>query len=372
KSFPGPANPDTMVGRAILTRSTVHIQDVETDATVGEFTREVARACGYRSLLLVPMLREGRPVGAISVSRGQAPFSEKHIALVKTFADQAVIAVENVRLFTELGARNRELTESLEQQTATSEILRVISSSPADLAPVMDAVTRNAARLAGADHALIGEAVDGRIRWLAAFGSPLPLEPDGTVITRQLPRGRAILDCQTTQVEDVSALTSEFPRLRQAHDEFGVRTVAATPLVREGVAIGVLLVRRTTVRRFAAREIELLRTFSDQAGIAIENVRLFTEVGARNLELTESLEQQTATSEILRAISASPTDTQPVFDTIARRAFRVCNGARCVVLRLDGDMIHLAAHHGQDDEWLEESRGVYPYPLSSDQIGARA
>jgi GAF domain-containing protein len=344
KSFPGLPDPTNMAGRAILTRATVHIEDVETDPSVGEFTRAVARACGYRSLLLVPMLREGRPVGAISVSRGQAPFSEKHIALVKTFADQAVIAIENVRLFTELETRNRDLTEALEQQTATAEILRVISSSPTDLAPVMDAVTRNAARVAGADHALIGEAVDGRIQWLAAFGSPLVAE--GPAITRQLPSGRAILDCQTTQVEDVISLASEFPRMRRTHDEFGVRTIAATPLVREGVAIGVLLVRRTTVRLFTDREIELLRTFSDQAVIAIENVRLFTELGARNRELTESLEQQTATAEILGVISRSPTDLQPVLEAVARNASRLCGAANVSLYRVEGTLMRKVAEQG--------------------------
>ncbi len=212
-----------------------------------------------------------------------------------------MIAIENVRLFRELEARNRELTESLEQQTATSEILRVISSSPTNLEPVMDAVARNATRLARADHALIGEASEGRIRWLAASGCPLVSE--GPPISRQLPSGRAILDCQTTQVEDVTELTEDFPGVRRAHDEFGVRTILATPLVREGLAIGVLLVRRTTMRSFTGKEIELLRTFADQAVIAIENVRLFTELEARNRELTEALEQQTATSEILRVIS---------------------------------------------------------------------
>jgi GAF domain-containing protein len=341
----GPDAPDTLTVRTARERAVVHVADIESDPRVSARSREIAATVGYRSLLDVPMLLDGRLIGIISVVRREArPFSDEQIALLRTFADQAVIAIENVRLFTELEARNRELTESLEQQTATAEILRVISSSPTDLAPVMDAVTRNAARVAGADHALIGEAADGRIRWLAAFGSPLVAE--GPAITRQLPSGRAILDCQTTQVEDVISLASEFPRMRRTHDEFGVRTIAATPLVREGVAIGVLLVRRTTVRLFTDREIELLRTFSDQAVIAIENVRLFTELGARNRELTELLEQQTATAEILGVISRSPTDLQPVLEAVARNASRLCGAANVSLYRVEGIQMRKVAEQG--------------------------
>ena len=270
----------------------------------------------------MPLLREGVAIGVIRVRRGEIrPFSDQQVGLLETFADQAVIAIENVRLFQALEARNRELTESLEQQTATAEILRVISSSPTDLAPVMDAVAQNAARLARADHALIGEATDGRIRWLATSGCPLVSE--SFPISRELPSGRAILNCQTTQVEDVAALIADFPRLRLAYDELGVRTILATPLVREGLAIGVLLVRRTRVNSFTDKEIELLRTFADQAVIAIENVRLFQELEARNRELTESLEQQTATGgDPPGHESSSPTDLQPVLDAVAESAPR--------------------------------------------------
>ena len=366
-------SPGFVSGRAVLERRTIHVEDLAV-AVATDFTdaAEHQRRFGHRTTLATPLLREGVPIGAITIRRLEVrPFTGGQVRLLETFAAQAVIAIENVRLFQELQARNRELTESLEQQTATAEILQVISSSPTDLAPVMEAVTRNAARLARADHALIGEAADGRIRWLATAGCPLV--SDGPPISRQLPSGRAILDCQTTQVEDVAELTEDFPGVRRAHHEQGVRTILATPLVREGLAIGVLLVRRTEVRPFAGKEIELLRTFADQAVIAIENVRLFKELEARNRELTESLEQQTATAEILRVISSSPTDVQPVFDTIVESVARLCDGVFTTAFRFDGELIHPVAYHRNVGLAAQEvHERMYPRSPSADSVVARA
>ena len=359
-------------GRAVLDRATVHVPDVR--AAGDEYPEAPARATrtNTRAVLAAPLLREGEAVGTITMRRDTpGPFTDRQVKLLETFAAQAVIAIENVRLFQELEARNRDLTESLEQQTATAEILRVISSSPTDLTPVMEVVTRSAARLARADHAMIGEAGTGHIRWLATFGCPLISQ--GVPISREMPSGRAILDCQTTQVEDVTAgLTADFPQVRRAHDELGVRTILGTPLMREGVAIGVLLVRRTRVQLFAAQEIELLRTFADQAVIAIENVRLFQELQARNRELTESLEQQTATAEILRVISSSPTDVQPVFDSILERAIRLADSMFGSAFSFDGERVHLVAHRGLSDAALALTRHVYPMVPGPEQITARA
>ena len=359
-------------GRAVLDRATIHVPDVR--AAGDEYPDAQSRAVrtNTHAILVAPLLRKGEAVGTITMRRDKpGPFSEKQVKLLEIFAAQAVIAIENVRLFQELEARNRDLTESLEQQTATAEILRVISSSPTDLTPVMEVVTRSAARLARADHAMIGEAGTGHIRWLATFGCPLISE--GVPISREMPSGRAILDCQTTQVEDVTAgLTADFPQVRRAHDELGVRTILGTPLMREGVAIGVLLVRRTRVQLFAAQEIELLRTFADQAVIAIENVRLFQELQARNRELTESLEQQTATAEILRVISSSPTDVQPVFDSILERAIRLADSMFGSAFSFDGERVHLVAHRGLSDAALALTRHVYPMVPGPEQITARA
>jgi GAF domain-containing protein len=358
-----PITRTSISGRAIVDQATIHVPDYQSEEAAREYP-DVRRDSGIQTTIGIPLLREGMAIGSFTAYRTESrPFSEREIALLQTFADQAVIAIENVRLFTELEARNRELTESLEQQTATAEILRVISSSPTDLAPVMAAVTQNAARLAGADHALIGEAAEGRIRWLATSGCPLVSE--GPSISRQLPSGRAILDCQTTQVEDVIDLTVDFPGVRRAYDEFGVRTILATPLVRETQAIGVLLVRRTRVQPFTGKEVELLRTFADQAVIAIENVRLFTELEARNRELTESLEQQTATAEILGVISRSPTDTQPVFDGIIASAVRLCDARIGAIYRIDQDTIDIVATADVNDEARETHRAAYPMPVAS-------
>jgi two-component system, NtrC family, sensor kinase len=335
KSNPIPLSPDIPGAQAFLKRKPIHLLDAQVEAPAGQF---LARQTGVRTLLAVPLLREGAAIGTITIWRDIVePFTERQIELVKTFADQAVIAIENVRLFKELEDRNRDLTESLEQQTATAEILRVISSSPSDLQPVMDTIVRNAARLVEADHALIGRAEGDRIHWLSSFGAPINLE--GTPISRSLPSGRAILDRQTTQVEDVTELTHEFPTVAKAHRELGVRSILATPLLREGTAIGVVLVRRTRVRPFSEKQIALLKTFADQAVIAIENVRLFQE-------LKESLEQQTATSEILGVIAGSPTDIQPVLDAVAENAARLCEANDAVIHRLRGDVLRMEASYG--------------------------
>jgi GAF domain-containing protein len=334
--------------RAITDRAVVNVADVKQDPDF--WSLETARAIGMGSMVAVPLLRGEAAIGAIAVARVEVGrFADGLVDLLKTFADQAVIAIENVRLFTELQARNAELVESLEQQTATAEILRVISSSPTDLRPVMEAVTDRAMGLARADHAQIGEAAEGRIRWLAAAGCPLV--PDGPPISRQLPSGRAILDCQTTQVEDVTELTEDFPGVRRAYDEFGVRTILATPLVRRGLAIGVLLVRRTTVRPFTGREIELLKTFADQAVIAIENVRLFKELEARTQDLTRSVGELRALGDVGRALS-STLDLDTVLQTIVTRASQLAGTDACSVFEYDetSEAFHLRATHNLDEE----------------------
>ena len=207
------------------------------------------------------------------------PFTPAQIKLLETFADQAVIAIENVRLFKELQERNRDLTEALEQQTATSEILRVISSSPTDLQPVMNAVAESAARLCDSIDAQIYR-VDGNVmRRVASHGSvpvPPPIADVMESITRGWVPGRAVVDRQTIHVHDIQAAESqaEYPLGQVYAERVGTRTILATPLLREGVPIGAILIRRLEVRPFSEKQIALLKTFADQAVIAIENVRL--------------------------------------------------------------------------------------------------
>src|SRR5262249_46951585 len=262
----------------------------------------------------------------ISLLRSEAGFfSKRQIDLLRTFADQAVIAIENVRLFKELESRNLDLTETLQQQAATGEILRVISSSPTDIQPVLDAVAENSARLCEAFDAQIYRVEGQDLRLVASFGS-IPSSPT-RAISRGWVTGRSVVDRRTTHVHDLAAESdAEYGIGKETQRRAGHRTTLATPLLREGQPLGAILIRRMEVRPFSEKQIKLLETFADQAVIAIENVRLFKELEVRNRDLTETLEQQTATGEILRVISSSPTDVQPVLETIVRNAVQLCDG----------------------------------------------
>ena len=221
----------------------------------------------------------------------------------------------------ELQDRNRQLTEALEQQTATGEVLRVIASSPTELQPVLDTLLANAIKLSGAKQGHIRQ-LDGKFLRVVAHYNESPervvaLQSNPLPLNTNIPGARAFLDCKPVHVHDVRlhATDAQFIALMQA--QLGIRTVLAVPLLREGAAIGTITIWRDVVEPFTERQIELVKTFADQAVIAIENVRLFQE-------LKESLEQQTATSEILGVIASSPTNIQPVLDTIAENAARVC------------------------------------------------
>ena len=271
----------TPPGRAIIDRQTIHVHDIQ--AAEAEFPGAKTRgiALGIRTVLVAPLLREGTAIGAIHIRRQEVrPFSDKQIELLETFADQAVIAIENARLFQELTHKtadleiaNSELTEALEQQTATSEILRVIASSPTDLQPVLDTVAESAARLCDATDALIHRIDGDTLKRVANFG-PLPAMLGGgppSVDRGYLP-GRAIIDRQTIHIHDLAEEPEhDFPA--PFARKIGVRTVLATPLLREGVPIGSIMIRRMEVRPFTEKQIKLLETFAAQAVIAIENVR---------------------------------------------------------------------------------------------------
>jgi signal transduction histidine kinase len=266
--------------------------------------------------------------------------------------------------------RTHELSEALEQQTATAEVLRVISSSPTDLQPVMDAVAENAARLCDASDAHIFR-IDGDVLdRVASYGSlPIAQGHMRQPITRSLVTGRAVLERRTVHVDDIAAeLDHEYPDARPLQQSTGTRTILATPLLREGVAIGVILIRRLEVRPFSNKQVKLLETFADQAVIAIENVRLFQELEVRNRALTESLEQQTATAEILGVISSSPTDIQPVMAAMVESAARLCDAQNAQIFQIEGTLMRLVARHGPVKSSLEAGEAR---PLTRGSVSGR-
>ena len=238
----------------------------------------------------------------------------------------------------DLQARDRDLADAEEQQTATSEILRVIASSPADLQSVLAVVAENAARLCEATNAQIYR-IDSNVLKLAANYGDFPAIAERPV-ARSSPAGRAFIDRQSIHVHDLAAeIETQFPDSKVPQQRFGQRTVLATPLLREDMAIGVIVIRRTEVRPFSDKQIALLKTFADQAVIAIENVRLFQE-------LKESLEQQMATSQILGVIASSPTEIRPVLDVVAQNAARLCEATNAQIFRADGDVLRLVENYG--------------------------
>ncbi len=317
----------TVTGRAALERRAVQILDVLTDAHYDY--GEGQKLGGYRTLLGVPMLREGIPIGVIVLWREQVqPFTARQVELVETFADQAVIAIENVRLFNEIQERNRELTEALERQTATSEILRIISSSPTNLQPVLDAVAASAARLCDAEDAVLFR-LEGEVLRNAAATGPIPKfeagSEEGIAVNRGSVTGRAVVDRQAVHVQDLAeAAAAEFPEGRAFARRFGHRATLAAPLLREGVPLGAIMVRRKEARAFSDKQIEILQTFADQAVIAIENVRLFNEIQERTRELEQSLEEVQALSDVSRAVSSS-LDLAHVLHEIAEQAAKLCD-----------------------------------------------
>ena len=373
--YPAPLTASLPPCRAIRENTVIHVPDVEAAGAIPPAGLQVTRAAGIRSLLVVPMRRDEQPIGAILIARpAVGPFPDAQIALLQTFADQAVIAIENVRLVTELEARNSDLTLALEQQTATSEILRVISSSPTDEQPVFDAIVRSARRLCEATYSGVFLAQDGQLTLAAVEGvDAAGIAAIHTAYPRPIARdttsGRAILDRRLVHLED-SWVDPEYTH--PLRNTIGLRSILTIPFFRDGIPMGALSVWRPDVRPFTDKQIALLQTFADQAVIAIENVRLFTELETRNAELREALDHQTATAEVLAIISRSPTDVQPVFAAIARSAAGLCEAELSAVYRYDGELIHVVANTLRSSEQRDAFARLYPMPPGRGTPVARA
>ena len=371
KSIPIEPGRGSVVGRILSDGKTVHVSDTLADP---DYTYlEVQRKLGYRTMLGVPLLREEMPIGIVLLMRRVVrPFTDKQIELATTFADQAAIAIENVRLFEAEQERTRELTETLEQQTATSEVLRVISSSPGELEPVFQAMLENAVRICEASFGNLVLYENDTFRHVALHGAPLayaearrrePVIPMPTYGALK----RAATVKQPVQIADVQAEPGYHndPSRAVFLHLTGARTVVAVPMLKEDELVGAIIIYRQEVRPFTDKQIALVQNFAAQAVIAIENARLLNE-------LRESLEQQTATAEVLRVISSSPTNVQPVFDSIAESAVRLCGGQFAFEVRFDGKVMDFASCFGLSAERLAAFRSMMPMPASEDTAAGRA
>ena len=344
-----------LTGKVAETGQHMVFEDVRSDPRYQQLSQTNSmQQLGACFFALFPIKAKERFLGTINcIGKEPRKLKPDEIRLINSMCDQIGVAVENINLFeevknktAELESSNSELREALEQQTATSEILRVIASSPTEIQPVLDTVAESATRLCDATDAAIWRAEGENLHSVAHYG-PVPLVEHLRPLTRGWPAGRAVVDRKAIHVHDVAAeFDTEFPDAKSRTLLSGARTVLATPLMREGIPIGVIHIRRTEVRPFSEKQIALVKTFADQAVIAIENVRLFKEMQERNAELREALEHQTATAEVLGIISRSPTDVQPVLDAIVESAARVC-GIDDVLLRLREDnMMVSRAHFG--------------------------
>jgi GAF domain-containing protein len=305
--------------------------------------------------------RETQPVGAITVSRTRV----EQIELIKTFADQAVIAIENARLFEEVQARTRDLAESLEQQTATSEVLQVISASPGELEPVFQKMLENATRVCGAKFGTMSLVEGDVIRRVASFNVPFThTDAPETQTFRPHPEsglGQVISTKQVAHIPDLRtspAYLARNPAVVSFVEAAGARTLTVVPMLKDAELVGMISVYRQEVRPFSDKQVELLSNFARQAVIAIENTRLLRELHERTDDLAESLQQQTATADVLKVISRSTFDLPAVLQTLVESAARLCDAQNTIITREKKGAFYRAAAYGYSPEFLEYVKDI--------------
>ena len=370
---------DNPLGRVVKTKRVYHMEDIRKEAAylAGEQNAVIlADDGGARSVVNVPMLRDGALLGAIGIYKKQVqPFTAHQIELVESFAKQAVIAIENARLLAELRQRTDDLSESLEQQTATSEVLRVISSSPGDLDPVFDAILENATRICEAKFGTLFRFENGMLRLVSQLNVPSAFadafQRETRPLTANNPLNRIIATREPVHIADYGkdpAYLEGDPRAVAGVNLGGIRTLLVVPMFKDTTLVGGFGIYRQEVRPFTDKQVELVQNFANQAVIAIENTRLLNELRQRTDDLSESLEQQTATSEVLNVISSSLSNAQPVFDAIVQSGMRLFPDAAVFVALPENGMIKAAAMAEKDQARAEGWKRRFPFPLSHDYM----